>query len=315
MVVRESIARDVLRLIIWYPVRWFLTIIPLRAAYPSLRALGSLHYAISGRKNARLFENFELGLGQKGFTRAGVQEAVRDYYRNHYVNQLQIFIFPRLNRRNVGKVHEFEGLERLDASLKENKGCILLHSHFGPSQMPLHILGVLGYQVVQLGLPTDEGLSFIGRRVAFRLRLKYESKIKARIIPATSFLRPLFETLKNNGVLLMTGDGAGKGKLIGKLSVERFLGNDVFFTTGSRILAEKTGAVVLPMFTVLENGRYRTVIHEPLNKNGTETVISDFVKIMESYVVRYPHLWHFWDEFDGRIASPEKEAQTPGYAN
>lgn len=303
MVVQESILRDILRLIVWYPVRWIVHTLPLRRAFAFLYSIGDIHFFLSGRKNWQLLKNLQSVSWNKKLSLEDFFSIIKNYYRNHYVNQLQIFIFPRLNAKNIGKVHDFRGLEHLDGALKKGRGCILLHAHFGPTQLPLHALGLLGYTAVQLGLPTDEGLSFIGRHVAFKLRLRYEKKILATILPATSFLRPLFEALKKNCIVLMTGDGAGKTKFIGKVVTEDFLGVKTFFTPGAQNLAEKTGAAVVPMFTFPENKKYITAFHEQLNINGNnENVIRDFAKLMQEYVQKYPYLWHFWDEFDRRIA-------------
>ncbi len=300
MITSEGIARDLLRLIVWYPVRWLTTALPPRAGLKVFRVMGDLHYFASKGKKALLKRNLSLGLPSYG----DAESFVRGYFRNHYVNQLIIFILPKLNKKNMGSVHSFEGLPRLDDALKKGKGAILLHSHFGPTHIPLQALVARGYKVMQLGLPTDEGLSFIGRRVAFRLRVRYEGKIQARIVSANSFLRPLLENLKDNGIVLMTGDGAGGNNFIGKVSTEDFLGRKVPFTTGAKAFADKTGAIVLPMFTVTDGDVYKTVIHPALSDDGR--MISGFAAIMESYVKKYPHLWHFWDEFDKRLEFTER---------
>ncbi|MBI5740241.1 MAG: lysophospholipid acyltransferase family protein [Nitrospirae bacterium] len=305
MIVRESIARDVLRLVIWYPFRWFLRLVPVVRAYTLLGFMGDVEYVLSsGRKKSLLLANLKRGLGTVDRSEGEFAGIIRRYLRNHYINQLQIFIFPRLNSSNLTSVHIFEGIEHLDDSLKRKRGSILLHSHFGPTQLPLHALGILGYQAVQVGLPTADGLSLIGRHVSFRLRVRYEAKIRARIVPATSFLRPLFEALKNNGVVFMTGDGAGGNKFLGKVSVEEFLGGKAPFTLGANILSDKTGAAVLPMFTIPEGSGYKTIIHPPVTSGAEGWARMDgFAGLLESYIKRYPYLWHFWDEYDKRTVS------------
>ena len=302
MIIKESIARDLLRLVVWYPLRWLVVVLPLRLDFKLLRFIGDIHYFVQNKKTNIILKNLRSVFNARGLQETDCLRILRNYYRNHYVSQLQIFIFPKLNEKNIGKIHRFAGLENLNEALKGKKGCVLLHAHFGPAQLPLHALGIEGYSVTQLGLPTDEGLSFIGRNVAFRLRLIYENKIRGRIISTESFLRPLFKALKNNDIVFMTGDGAGGNKFIGKFAVENFLGNEIKFTLGSKIIAEKTGACVLPLFTVQEGDTYITHIYESLNPDGScENIISDFSRIFESHVTNYPSLWHFWDEFDKRI--------------
>jgi lauroyl/myristoyl acyltransferase len=303
MIVKENIARDAMRLLIWYPVRWLVAILPLPVGLNLFRFMGDLDHALSRGKKRAITQRLRTALGGRADD-PRISAAVREYFRNHYVNQLQIFLFPRLTRSSIGQIHTFTGLEHLDAALRRGHGCILVHAHFGPSQLPLCALGIFGYPMMQLGYLTDEGLSFIGKRVAFRLRKIYEDKIPARIISADAFLRPVMEWIRKNRVLMISGDGAGGGKFIGKYRFFPFLGEPTLFPLGATTLAVKTDAALLPLFTVLnEDGTYTTVIHEAIDgspdsagNRSPETLSGVFVKKLEEFVLRYPHLWHFWDE-------------------
>jgi KDO2-lipid IV(A) lauroyltransferase len=274
--------------------------------------MGDIHYCFSRGKKKLLIHNFQTVLGERLNGRP-VSELAQNYFRNHYVNQLQIFLFPRFTRKNIGNFHRIEGLEYLEDGLKKGKGCILVHPHFGPAQLPLCALGIMGYPMMQLGLPTDEGLGFIGKKVAFRLRMKYEGKIPAMIISADSFLKPVVKWLKSNKVVMITGDGAGGGKFIGKFIPVDFFGRSAMFPVGAARLAQKTGAMLLPLFTIIEkDNTYKTIIHEPLKVNcqqqdieSGEAITIKFIKKMENYVEQYPFLWHFWDEVENRFISPE----------
>lgn len=307
MVVNESFLRDALRLVVWYPIRWLIRALPIKNGFLILRMMGDLHYCFSRGKAAVLKKNMNSVLG---LDENCLQRAVRGYFRNHYVNQLQVFLFPRLKRGNIEKFHTFKGIENLDRAIDKGKGCILLHPHFGPAQLPLHALGIKGYPMMQIGLPTDEGRSYIGRKVSFNLRLKYEGMIAGRIVSADSFLRPAIEWLKENKVLMMTGDGAGGGRLIGKFMRMEFLGRPMLLPIGSAILAKKTGAALVPMFTLPDgNGAYKSIIHRPITGDEAEA-ISIFAGMLGEYVRRYPHFWHFWDELEYRIQRAVSFQQT-----
>ena len=306
MVATESLSRDIMRLIVWYPVRWFVAVAPLGSVFSLFRLMGDIHYLISRGKKAHVMNNMKNALGER-LGDEGLKTAARYYFRNHYMCQMQVLVYPRLNRGNLGKIHTFEGLEHLDEALNLGKGCILVHPHFGPAQLPLCALGRLGYPMMQLGFPTDEGISYIGKKVSFRLRMRYEAMIPAQIISAMSFLRPLIIWLNSNKVLMMTGDGAGGGKFIGKFIPVDFLGRKVLFPIGAASLADKTGAVILPMFISLcDNGTYKTIIHRQaeFTGDGKETVkekVSRFAQMLERYIHKYPYLWHLWDEWDKRL--------------
>lgn len=294
MIVKESIARDILRFIIWYPLRWLTGIIPVFGFFVILRGMGNIHYLISKQKKKQLAYNIKRAFPSK--SQNEINNIVRQYFENHYSDRLWIFLIPRLRLSNIEKYHKLEGIENLENALKDNKGAILLHGHFCISQFPILHLGLLGYNVCQIGLLTNEGLSKIGRDVSFKWRARLENMIPAKIINAGSFLRLPFETLKTNGVVMTAGDGAGGNKFVGKFEKIKFLGQDMLFPIGAFILSQKTGAPILPLFTFkgLKDGFYKSVICKPLNLNEG---ILGFARVYEDIVIRYPYCWHFWDEF------------------
>lgn len=288
-------------------MRWIASVLPPKTGLELFRLLGDIDHAFSrGRKRA-VRANMLAALGGSGDD-PRIAEAVRQYFRNHYVNQLHIFLYPRLNGGTIGRIHSLSGREHLDAALRSGKGCILLHAHLGPSQLPLFALGTEGYPMMQVGYLTDRGLSFVGRRVAFRLRTVYESLIPARIVAADGFLRPVMEWIRNNKVLMISGDGAGGGAFIGRHHFVPFLGEPTPFPLGGATLAVKTGASVLPILTVLEgDGTYATTIHGPIDGTADdadartpEALSEKFAGMLEDHVRRHPHLWHFWDELAAR---------------
>ncbi len=305
MIVHESFARDLARLVVWYPVRWGVRLLPPKLAYKLFNRMGDLYFHLSPKKRDRLITQMKSGLKGLIPEDSPYHRWARESFQTHYINQMQIFVFPFLTPAKMEQIHQFSGLEYLEKAQSEGKGVILLHGHFGPAHLTLHALGLKGYPAMQIGLPTDEGLSWIGKNVAFRLRMKYEKKIKAEIIPATAFLRPILEGLKEGKVIMTTGDGAGKGKKVGDFVSLPFLGGKMDFAEGPVKLARKTGAVLMPAFT-LQTGpaSFVTLLHPPLDlteSRSADEVMSDWVNLFEKHLIKHPGFWHFWDEFDSRF--------------
>ncbi|MBF0608105.1 MAG: lysophospholipid acyltransferase family protein [Candidatus Magnetobacterium sp. LHC-1] len=297
MVVSEGIVRDLLRLLVWYPLRWVVQVLPVGAGLMLFRAMGDMHYALSRGKRQRLFAN----LSDTGLDACNKHLIVREYFRNHYVDRLFIFIVPGFGSSQIRRYVELEGVEHLEDALGRGKGVVLVHGHFGPVHMPLVVLARCGFRIKQLGLPSDDGLSWIGRNVAYRLRLRYEAKIPAEILRADSFLRPVFVWLAHNGCIMTTGDGTGTQQRLGKYESFTFLGRSTAFPLGPATLAKKTTAAFMPVFiTPAENNRYRITIEPPLNPLSQQELSAAeltalFVQRLETYVRRYPGLMHFLD--------------------
>ena len=299
MRVSESPLRDVLRLVVWYPVRWTVLALPPRAGLWLVRRLGDLHCLASRGKKRHLERCLdELGLE---LSEADRRREVRAFFQTHYVNQLCIFIFPKLTRERLPEFLEFEGLERLLAVREAGRGAVVVLGHFGPAQAPLAGLGRLGFSVKQIGFPTDEGLSFIGRHVAFRLRLFYEGKIPAEIVRPGSDLRGVMRHLGAGGLVMTTGDGEGAGRRFGKYALFPFFGRQVYFPLGPARLAQKSGALLFPMR--LEPGTaapFRAVIGQALNADGEadpHVLTGRFLAEFSESVGARPGWWHFLERF------------------
>ena len=303
----EGIIRDVARLIVWFPFRWIIQAVPVSLGFFTFKVLGDIHYFLSRKKKELILKNLSHAFTQHNFGK----DMLRRYMENHYIDRLHIFLYPKFNKTNIDRFVSFKGLKHLNQVLLNGKGCILVHGHFGPAQLPLFALGLKGYNINQLGLPSDEGLSLVGKKVAFKIRQVYEGMIPARIVSAESFLRPLFKHLETNGILMMTGDGTGGDKFVGKFLPVKFFNQEVLFPTGYAALSLKTGAPILPLFTIRKRfNRFEAIIGKPFqientfdNQNSMIQIIKQFVKLFEEHVQKYPCHWHFWDKFEKLIIS------------
>jgi KDO2-lipid IV(A) lauroyltransferase len=265
--------------------------------------MGDVHQVLSPGKAHALSGLLDelLGPCEETFKRRAIQE----YFRNHYVDRLMIFIFPHLTRADLEEwvILEGEGRSYLDEALAKQKGVVLVHGHFGPIHLPLVALSLWGYRMKQIGLPSDEGLSWVGRHVAFRLRCRYEAKLPAEVLYARSFMRPAFRWLGENGVIMVTGDGTGTEEQVGKHADFPFLGRQIPFPLGPASLALKTGAELLPLFIRPgDGGGYRIEIEEPIRAEGSNEekilkMTGRFVELLEGQVRACPGYMHFLDRY------------------
>ncbi|WLE97603.1 MAG: lysophospholipid acyltransferase family protein [Candidatus Electrothrix communis] len=295
----ESPVRDILRLIVWYPLRWFLLAVSPKIALATLRFMGDLHYGAAKGKRRMLTENLQ----RMGISETHHAENIRLYFRNHYQDQLFPLVFPKFNKENIVDYVSFQGLSHLDKALEKKKGVVLVHGHFGPVHLPLVSLALMGYPMKQIGNPSDKGLSWIGRHVAFRLRMQYEERIPADIIQAGSFLRPIFQALRSNQIIMTTGDGSGTEETFGKQACFQFLGQQAVLPLGPAILSQKTGASLLPLFILPGDQTLFTVIIESEitsdlpGEQGVHDCTRQFLVRLQEYIRTSPGYMHFLDRF------------------
>lgn len=296
----ENIARDILRLFIWFPFRLFITAIPPSSVFFIFKIMGSLHFYVSRQKRQNVIRNIETFLNIDKKCALGI---TKKYYENHYLDRLHIFLYPKLTvKKTIEKYVYFENIEVLKKELENSRGVLIVQPHFGPVQITLLALGLFGYNPIQIGYLRDIGLSKIGRAVAYRYRLKYEAMLPP-ILPANKFLGRAYKHLMSGGVVFTTGDGAGGGVLLGEYRKFNFFNIQKMFPLGAAIWAIKTGAAFVPTFIITEGyKRFRIVFEKPIEGmyNDIEKdklfITKQFISIVEKYIRKYPHCWHFWDE-------------------
>ncbi len=305
MRVAESPARDLLRLMVWYPLRLFVERLAPRRGFALLRGLGRLHAACSRGRRARLAA--AVAHVSPGLSPAERQAQALAAFETHYANQLSVFLFPRLTRDKAGTVLEIEGRERLDAALAAGRGVVLPIGHFGPTQLPLAVLGLLGYPMLQIGFLNDAGLSFVGRQVALRLRRRCEARIPARIVEPGPGTREALRHLRAGGVVMTTMDDSPGQPAFGRHAVFDFPGGPLSAPLGPAKLALASGAALCPAFLVPGAAApYRLRLEAPLavaagDRDTAAVAVTRALLDRYAAAVRtHPGWWHL---LETRLAS------------
>ena len=304
MIVGEGIPKDIGRIGIWFMLRHIIPTLPPSSQLEVTKRLGSCFYRFSKRKRESVRRNMAKVLGED----CSADEQVRMAFENHFIDQYLIFSFPKITPQNIDRYLMVDGCGHLDEALSAGNGVIMIHGHMGPRLLPLFSLALMGYRMNQIEGPIAEGLSVLGRYCA-RQKQALEKLIPAKIINGQRFLRPVFEALGRNEIVMIAGDGMGGGRFMGQQVDVGFLGYRLKFPAGPVLLASKTGAALVPLFTIKGQGKvpYRSEIYPPwvvpktrIDQEELAIQVAKFVSFLESVVKQYPYLWHFWDEFFDR---------------
>jgi len=296
----EGLVRDVLRPVVWFPLRWMTRLLPVGTSLRVFRLMGLLHYWAAGERRDRLTARLRDHLGE-------IEDAsavAREYYINHYIDRLHVFLYPKWTTpAALNQWVRFENVDALQREKDKGKGVLLVQPHFGPVQMTLLALAVRGDEPLQIGYPTDQGLSRMGRSVAFRYRRKCEDMLPCEIVSADKYLGKVYRHLNAGGIVLTTGDGAGGGVFLGEHREMTFLGGKRMIPLGPAKWAIQTGASLLPTFLLPEGRSHFKIVFEPPiapreegSREDTMHMMEQFAAMTERYIETYPYLWHFWDE-------------------
>ncbi len=223
----------------------------------------------------------------------------RDLYaisRQNFRHITRVFLeiprFRSITAENVQRFVRCTGAKEIKKASSEGKGVILLTGHFGNWELTAHVAPFF------LGTP----INIIARPLDFPPLERLVTEIRCgtgnRVFARRSSARKVLKSLKNNEIIgILQDQRSSKHEGI----VAPFMGRPALTHKGMAILATRTGAAVIPVFSHREkSGRYHIEIHPRVYLFNTGDVKKDillntmlFNRILENQVVKYPEQW-FW---------------------
>lgn len=152
----------------------------------------------------------------------------------------------------LAKEMDVEGKEHLDEALALGRGVLLITGHFGNWERVSRWMSGMGYKLSVVARDADQA------KVNDAVNdLRQETG--TRVIPRGAAARPILERLKANEVVGILPDQNSKEIFI------PFFGRPAGTVLGPGVLAERSGAVVLPITCVwIGPGRYKVIFYPHL---------------------------------------------------
>jgi KDO2-lipid IV(A) lauroyltransferase len=197
----------------------------------------------------------------------------------------------RLNRDNMGRYVAFAQEENLREAMGKEKGVFILTGHFGNWEM----------MAAAVAIHFGPGAILV-RSMDFRPLDRVVNDLRSRfgteIILKERAMRRVMGAIKENkivGILLDQNVDWYEGVFVD------FLGQPACTNKGLALLALKTGAPIIPAFSIRQgDGRYQIVFGKevPLIKTGDRTKDVEentalFTRIIENHIRSHPDHW-FW---------------------
>ncbi|MCP4577598.1 MAG: lysophospholipid acyltransferase family protein [Deltaproteobacteria bacterium] len=211
----------------------------------------------------------------------------------HFAQML--FEVPHIFKLNLNNLHRyvyFENEEILTEALSKGKGCFILTGHFGNWEL-MSAATALRFNTkgAVVARPADFAPA---EDLLMRLRTRFGTEV----IPKKKAMKKLLMGTRNNvtmGILLDQNVDWYEGVFV------PFLGQPACTNKGLALIAMKTGAPVIPVFSARQpDGRYRVVFEKEVTLIRSGSKLSDieentalFNRIINKYIYWYPEQW-FW---------------------
>jgi KDO2-lipid IV(A) lauroyltransferase len=227
-------------------------------------------------------------------------------YKNFRNFSKFIYEFIKIPAMNLEKIREnfvFEGLERVEEVLKRGKGAIIITAHLGNWELGGIAFTLKGFPMTVVVWPHKS------RKVSEFFDRRRSSK-GMKVVQVGEAREGTLRALRRNECVAILGDRNYTGRGI---SVS-FFGRQVRFPVGAFQLSARTGAPIIPIFTVRRrDGKYRFIVESPISleesnkrvvdtdnsKVGIREVLKENLQswsaILEKYIERYPEQWFLFE--------------------
>jgi len=281
------------------PLEWWLTrrfvsalnllgrVLPRRSLGPLGRSLGALVWWSMPRYRTVALANLERAFPEWPPER---RRAVARASFGHLGTTLVEFFLrqPRLTMAEVEREVRFEGREHYEAAFARGKGVLLITAHYGNWELMGPRLARAGYQVSAVSRPADDpGIEVMIESIRTRCGL--------RQIPRRQAAREGLAALRRNEILaiLLDQNTAEGGVFV------PFFGHPASTATGPAVFALKTGAALVPTFSVREADGTHTmktwppIYPEPSGNREADirTLTAAVTSVIEAQIRERPELW------------------------
>ncbi len=250
---------------------------------------GHLAYLFMGKRKKIAQANLDL-IFQGRLTKKEKRHILKQNLKKICVGFLELIRCLHLPHCN--KYIKIKGERHLKEVFNKKNGVAIVGAHIGNFPLMCVFLAQRGYPIAVIA--KDPHSPILAR---FIQRIKRKSEIT--FIDATDIHAPrlALKWLKQGGILYLQLDqNAPKHK-----AMIDFFGHSVPTYKSPVVLSQKTGAAVLPMFIVSESNHQIIYIEKPFTlKNAGKKDqdiyenLTSLMKVIESYVRRYPTQWWWW---------------------
>jgi KDO2-lipid IV(A) lauroyltransferase len=264
-------------------------IIPYKLAVNIGTGLGSIAYLILPKYRGLTIQNLHMAFeGEKDEDE--ILKIARDVFRNLGRTAAEYMSLRKLSKEEIKRYSQDEVFEPIREALSRGKGLIVIGSHFGNWEMSSILGAAFGFDV-----------TVIARRIYyppyndFLVSIRESKGVKTLYRDEKNILRKSLAVLKSNKVLGVVPDqdvDSVEGVFV------NFFGRPAYTPSGPAAIALLSGAPLIPVFTVRENGRLRLKIENPIyvEKSGdkSEDIITYTQKwsdVVEKYIREYPSQW------------------------
>jgi KDO2-lipid IV(A) lauroyltransferase len=277
-------------------INLFTIMVPRWLTPPFAYLTAMIFYCFTGEQRRGIRANLRVVLG-----RQNVELTVFSSYCHYARNWTDIMRMIRLRgERLQAMIGRRSDPRPMEEALANKTGAILISPHFGNWELGGLGLADLGYRITVLTFREPD------EKVTDQRRMVREERgigviYVDRDDPSPLAIIEAVNALRRNEILCLIGDRDGSSNSV---TVD-FFGRPTDLPAGAAYLALATGAPIIPVFVPLEQGRYATLMEEPIyvaarpgdNRAAVRDAVQQMASVFELYIRNYPDQWYTYFDY------------------
>ncbi len=263
-------------------------LLPLQVGYSVAVFFGDFAYLTAKTSRRAVAQNISKALGPEA-SNGKLNNTVRSVFRNAAKNYFDLLRIPTFDLVHLDGSISIHGWRYIEEAKSQGKGVILVTAHLGNLDLVAQVSAARNVDLTVLAEPLQPTCLF---RFVTGLR---ESKGLTFLPVGLPALKATLRSLRNGGMIAMACD---RDILRNGLPLP-FFGEETSFPIGAIELALRTGATIVPAFSVRRaNDRFDVYVEPPLHLNTEgnqeqklQQNLSKVVTAMEKYIGRHPDQW------------------------
>ncbi len=262
--------------------------LPIRVGYFLAECGGFALFLLSARRRNIVSDNIKRVLGVEP-NKSGLRWKVCNVFKNTAKSYFDLIRLSQIRFKDIEGRVTVEGWHHLTKAVANMKGTIIATAHLGNIELAAQVLTARGIEMTVLVEPFDSNPAL--RKIAELRRINM-----CRLLPVSiGAMRDGLQILRRGGTLAIFCDRDVQGN---GLKV-KFFGEETTLPVGAVSLALRTGATIVPVFSVRKASNHLAIHIEPplrlvANGNRSQSVranLERLVAIMERYIRQYPEQW------------------------
>jgi KDO2-lipid IV(A) lauroyltransferase len=219
---------------------------------------------------------------------------LKGVYRHFAIVTADFFDLPDINKDNIDKWVDVEGLENYQAGIARGKGLLTIIGHFGNWELMTIAAPIYLQPVDMVYRPLDNPV--------FDNMVEYVRTLQgSSLIPKGGSGKKVIELLKENHLISILSDqnvSVREGVFVD------FFGRPACTGVGLAVMAMRSGAPIMPTFMARQkSGKYKFVLKPAIEAVCTDDYEADlvantqrFTKIIEEFIREYPEQWMWFHQ-------------------